>query len=912
MTLTERTSKIQSEAPQRALDVFLRPKAVAVIGATEKPGAVGRTILWNLIRSPFGGTVYPVNPNRPSILGIKAYPSLEHIPDEVELAVIVTPAVTVPGIIRECAEHGVKGAIVISAGFKEAGAHGAELEQEVLREARHSNIRVVGPNCLGVMCPITGFNATFAHAVARPGSVGLISQSGALCTAILDWSLRENVGFSAFVSVGSMVDVGWGDLIDYLGDDPNTRSIVIYMESVGDARKFLSAAREVALNKPIIVIKAGRTEQAAKAAASHTGSLSGSDEVLEAAFRRVGILRVNNISDVFYMTEVLASQPRPRGPRLTILTNAGGPGVLATDKLLGGGGELAEISPATMEELNKVLPPHWSHNNPIDIIGDAGPERYQKAIEIVARDPNSDGLLVIMTPQGMTDPASIAQGLKGYAKLPGKPIIASWMGGAEAAGGEAILNSAGIPTFPFPDTAAKVFNYMWRYSYNLRGLYETPTLADGEQDGGDNHSSVTRLIDEVRASGRTILTESESKQVLQAYGLPVVETRLAATEEEAVAAAYGIDFPVVLKLNSATITHKTDVGGVRLNIQDEAAVRDAFRAIEAAVTRKAGAEHFGGVSVQPMIDTEDGYELIVGSSLDPQFGPVLLFGTGGQLVEIFKDSALALPPLNSTLARRMMEQTRIFTALKGVRGRKPVEVAKIERFLVRFSQLVVEQPLIKEIDINPLLAMPERLTALDARIVLHAKDTDPSKLPRPAIRPYPRQYTRTVHLEDGSDLTLRPIRPEDEPLIVKFHHTLSEHSVYMRYFHWMKLEQRTAHERLTRMCFIDYDRQMAFIALRANPTTGEHVITGVGRLIETHAPGVAELAVIVSDAFQRRGIGGLLMEQMIEFAKAEKVKRITATLLFENRPMRKLFERHGFVLKQGADRETLEAELELS
>jgi acetyltransferase len=906
MTLTDTQTK--TEAPRRDLDVFLRPKSVAVIGATEKAGAVGRTVLWNLISSPFGGAVYPVNPKRSNVLGIKAYPSLDHIPDEVDLAVVVTPAETVPGVIHECADHGVKGAIVISAGFKEAGARGVQLEHEVLAEARRGRMRVVGPNCLGVMCPVSGFNATFAHAVARPGSVGLISQSGALCTAILDWSLREQVGFSAFISVGSMVDVGWGDLIDHLGDDPNTRSIVIYMESVGDARSFLSAAREVALNKPIIVIKAGRTAQAAKAAASHTGSMTGSDEVLDAAFRRVGVLRVNNISDVFYMTEVLASQPRPRGPRLTILTNAGGPGVIATDSLLGVGGELAEISPACMDELNKVLPPHWSHNNPIDIIGDAGPERYRKAVEIVAKDPNSDGLLVIMTPQGMTDPTAIAEDLKPYSKLDGKPILASWMGGNEVIAGEAILNGAGIPTFPFPDTAVRVFQYMWKYSYNLRGLYETPTLADDDGHGEDR-SAAAHIIEEVRESGRTILTENESKQLLRAYGIPVVQMTLAATEDEAIAAADDIGYPVVLKLNSATITHKTDVGGVRLNLVDEDDVRGAYRAIQASVSRKAGAENFEGVSVQPMISSKDGYELIIGSSLDPQFGPVLLFGTGGQLVEVFNDTALALPPLNSTLARRMMEQTRIFKALHGVRGRKPVDIGALEQLLVRFSQLVAEQPLIKEIDINPLLATPERLVALDARVVLHGKDVDLGSIPRMAIRPYPRQFHKEYRLDDGSQLYLRPIRPEDEPKLVKFHYTLSEHSVYMRYFHWMKLEQRTQHERLTRMCFIDYDRQMALVAMRPNPKTGEHEVTGIGRLVKLRTPGEAELAVIVSDAFQRRGIGARLMEELIAFAKTENMHRLTGSVLFENRPMRKLFERFGFTVKQGEDRETLDAEL---
>jgi acetyltransferase len=911
MILSDRTSIGPAKAARRDLDVFMRPKAVAVIGATERVGAMGRTLLWNLITGPFRSAVYPVNLKRSNILGLKAYPSLEHIPEQVDLAVIVTPAETVPGVIHECVDHGVKGAIIISAGFKEAGARGAELERQVLAEAYRGKIRVIGPNCMGVMCPINGLNASFAQSLAQPGSIGFISQSGALCTTILDWSLREHVGFSAFFSVGSMVDVGWGDLIDYLGDDPNTRSIVIYMESVGDIRKFLSAAREVALNKPIIVIKAGRSAQAAKAAACHTGALTGRDEVLDAALRRVGVWRVNNISDIFYLTEVLASQRRPQGPRLAIITNAGGPGVLATDSLLEAGGELAEISPATMEQLNRVLPPHWSHNNPIDIIGDAGPDRYKTVVEIMAKDPDNDGLLVIITRQGMTDVMAIAQFLQYHAKQDSKPIIVTWMGGDEAAAGGAILNRAGIPTFQFPETAVRIFQYMWRYSYNLRSLYETPTLADDE-GGREERTAATRIIETVRESGRTILTEAESKRLLRAYGIPVVETRLAATEDEAAVAAEEIGYPVALKLNSKTITHKTDVGGVRLNLADGTAVRDAFHMIERSVTKKAGAGHFDGVSVQPMIASQDGYELIIGSSIDPQFGPVLLFGAGGQLVEVFQDHAVGLPPLNSTLARRMMEQTRIFIALQGVRGRKPVDIGALEQLLVRFSQLVVEQPLIKELDINPLLATSERLVALDARVVLQGKEVDAAKLPHLAIRPYPAQYSKTVRLHDGSELTLRPIRPEDEPQFVKFHQTLSDFSVYMRYFQWLKLEQRTAHERLTRMCFVDYDRQIAFVAVRTDPKSGNREITGVGRLVELDTPGVSELLVIVSDPFQRRGIGAHLMERMIEFAKAEKVQCIVGTILYENLPMRKLFERYGFTIGPGVGRETLGVELKLS
>jgi acetyltransferase len=768
-------------------------------------------------------------------------------------------------------------------------------------------MRIVGPNCLGVMCPVSGLNATFAHTVARSGTVAFVSQSGAMCTAILDWSLKEQIGFSAFISAGSMLDVGWGNLIDYLGDDPSTRSIVVYMESIGDARSFLSAAREVALNKPIIVIKAGRTEQAAKAAASHTGSMAGSDDVLEAAFRRVGVLRVNSIADIFYMTEVLANQPRPQGPKLVIVTNAGGPGVIATDALLHEGGELAELSTATLEALNKVLPAHWSHNNPIDIIGDAGPERFEQAVEIVAKDPNADGLLVIMTPQGMTNPALIAEKLTRFAKLDHKPILASWMGGAEAAQGEVVLNRAGIPTFPFPDTAVRAFQYMWKYSYNLRGLYETPALtsADGMDPG-----AAAQVIESARAANRTLLTEFESKQVLKAYDIPVVETRLAATEDEAVRAAQEIGFPAVLKLNSATVTHKTEVGGVKLNLKDAAAVRGAFQAIRASVSEKAGLRHFGGVTVQPMISTE-GYELILGSSIDAQFGPVLLFGTGGQLVEVFHDRALSLPPLNTTLARRFIEQTKIFKALCGVRGRKPVNLPALQELLVKFSRLVTEQRRIKEIDINPLLVSSDRLIALDARVVVYGQDVSASDLPRLAIRPYPSRYQTKITINDGSEVVIRPIRPEDEPQLVKFHHTLSERSVYLRYFHWMKLEQRTEHERLTRMCFIDYDRQMALVAERSDLLTGERQIVAVGRLVKSHTADEAELAIIVSDRFHKRGIGTEVVRQLVGFARDEKLQSLTATVLFENRPMQRVFEKLGFRLVQSADPESLEAVLVL-
>ena len=911
MQASKPSRKKMRQQKNQPLDVFFSPKTVAVIGATENVNTVGRTVLWNLVTSPFGGTVYPVNPKRPSVLGVKAYKSVSEIPEAVDLAVVVTPPPSIPGIIRECGENGVRGAVVISAGFKEIGPEGAALERKLLEEAQKANVRVIGPNCLGVMSPLSGLNATFATTIARPGSVGFISQSGALCTAVLDWSLKEMVGFSAFISVGSMVDVGWGDLIYYLGNDPKTRSIVIYMESIGNARAFLSAAREVALNKPIIVIKPGRSAAAAKAAASHTGSLTGSDEVLEAAFRRSGVLRVNNVADLFYMAEVLSKQPSPKGPRLTIVTNAGGPGVLATDALIMGGGELAELTPETMAAYNAVLPATWSHNNPVDIIGDASPERYAKALEIAANDAGSDGMLVILTPQAMTDPTQIAEQLKPLARQEGKPVLASWMGGVDVAAGEEILNRANIPTFPYPDTAARAFNYMWQYSYNLKALYETPSLLEESAEWTPDRQAVEAIIGASRGEGRTILTEFESKQVLAAYGIPVAQTIIAATAAEAVKAAGEIGYPIVLKLYSETITHKTDVGGVQLNLRDAEAVDRAFNAIQASVAAKVGAQHFQGVTVQPMIQLKDAYELILGSSLDPQFGPVLLFGTGGQLVEVFKDRALALPPLNSTLARRMMEQTKIYKALKGVRGRKPVDMAALEALLVRFSALVAEQRWIKENDINPLLASPDGLVALDARVVVHGPEVKEEDIPTTAIRPYPTKYVSSWTLKDGTPVIIRPIRPEDEPAMVKFHETLSERSVYLRYFHLMNLEQRTTHERLTRICFIDYDREMALVAVRRNPETGESEILGVGRMMKVHGANEGEVAVLISDNWQGRGLGRELLARLVVVGGDEKLAKLSADILPDNRDVMRICEKLGFSLKHSTEDDVVRAEYKL-
>ena len=873
--------------PPSPLAPIFHPRTVAVIGATEKPASVGRTVLRNLMEQPSGATIFPINPHRSNVLGIRCYPNIASIGEPVDLAIVITPASTVPEVLQECVDAGVGGAIVISAGFAELGAEGKEREKKVRQVLASGHLRLIGPNCVGVMNPRTGLNATFAQSNALPGNIAFLSQSGALCTAVLDWSRRENVGFSGVVSVGSMLDVSWGDLIYHYGDDAYTSSILIYMESVGNARSFLSAAREVALRKPIILIKPGRTEAARKAAASHTGSITGSDEVFEAAFRRCGILRVASISELFDMAEVLSKQPRPQGPRLAVVTNAGGAGVLAVDALLASGGQLAQLSAATQETLNKLLPAAWSHANPVDTLGDCLPEMYAKALQAVADDPNCDAVLSILAPQGMTEPEQAAGLVRKAAESIKKPLLASWMGGSRMQLAANVLNEARIPTFEYPDAAARSFAYMWRYSSNLQALYETPMFAGDLPEDGPRR--VADIIAGAVAKDRTILTEHESKRVLAAYELPVTPSKIALSADEAVAAAEAIGYPTVLKLNSETVTHKSDRGGVHLGLKNAAAVRAAFAQIQATFS---GDGSFQGVTVQPMV-SNSGYELILGSSTDPQFGPVLVFGLGGQLVEVLRDKAHALPPLTTTLARRMMENTRILQALKGIRGRKPVDLEKLEELLVRFSELVVENPRIADIEINPLLASAEGFVALDARVILHPATVPDAALPRPAIRPYPIQYISNWQTQDGTSFTLRPIRPDDEPLMVDFHHQLSETSVYMRFFLPLKLDFRVSHERLFTKCFIDYDREIGLVA-EYTDELGARRMAGIARLIRKHSDNSAEVAFLVADKFQNRGLGTHMLEKIVQIARKEGISTLEGATLSDNFNMKDMFIKAGF------------------
>lgn len=691
-----------------SLHPMFAPRSVAVVGATDRERSVGRSILENL--QSFPGPLFPINPKRTEILGRPAFKSLSEVSEAIDLAIVVTPAPTVSEIIRECVSKGVKAVVIISAGFRETGGAGATLECEVIEAARANGLRIIGPNCLGIMLPHTGLNATFANAMAAPGRVAFLSQSGALCTAILDWSFAQRVGFSAFVSVGSMLDVGWGDLIAFFGEDARTSSIVIYMESVGDADAFMAAAQRVALKKPIVVIKAGRSAEASRAAASHTGAMTGSDAVLDAAFRRAGVLRVDTIEELFDMAEVLGKQPLPDGPRLAIVTNAGGPGALATDAIIHAGGQLAPLSDATLAALNSALPSHWSHGNPVDVLGDADDGRFRAAFQAVAGDENVDGILAMLTPQAMTEPLAIARSLISVAGGLSKPVLASWMGDRAVAEARAAMNEAGLPTYDYPDEAARAFEFMWQRHMRLKLLRETNRVAAEPRTGIQAMRSQILGGFQLRTG---MLTEVEAKAMLSLASIPIVETRACGTMEEAVIMAGEIGYPVVLKLLSQTITHKTEVGGVQLNLQSADHVRAAWQRIRDAVPSAA----FEGVSVQRMI-AQRGVELIVGSSVDAQFGPVLLFGAGGTLVEVFQDRALALPPLSPMLAGDWICQTKISRALQGVRGQPPVCLDALLDVLVKLSLLVLALPEIAELDINPLLATPAGVLALDARIVL--------------------------------------------------------------------------------------------------------------------------------------------------------------------------------------------------
>lgn len=871
------------------LDRIFKPKSIAVIGASETPGTAGYRIFRNLIGSGYSGVVYPVNPKRDSVQGVQAYPSINEVPKVVDLAIIATPSAIVVDMVEQCGKRGIQGILIISAGFKEIGPEGVAREQQLLELKKKYNLRILGPNCVGFIMPFLNLNATFAGSMPLQGSIALLSQSGAICGAILDWAAAANVGFSSFVSVGSMLDVNFGDLIDYFGMDIHTKSIVLYVESIMDARRFMSSTKAFARAKPIIVIKSGRFKEGAKAAASHTGALAGEDAIYEAAFRRSGVVRVKNIMDLFDCAAILAKQTRPMGPNIAVVTNAGGPGVLATDSIVEHGGKMATLAPETLEKLDKVLPSHWSHGNPVDIIGDGDDERYQKAIDICLEDKGIDGLLVICVPQVMADPNKLAERLIDISRRTTKPILTTLIGEASVYHARETLNRNNVPSYPSPDGAVEAYMYLYHYERHLSQLYETPEELNIRTAA--HKEILQKIIRTAKKEQRMILNESEAKTFLELYGIPTTKPSIAETAEKAAAAAAKIGYPVVMKILSPQITHKTDVGGVVLDLHSAAEVKAAFQQMTATAKQKVPDATILGVTIQRQVKNHT-YELILGSKKDPIFGSVILFGLGGIYTELFKDRAIGFPPLNQVLAQRIMEKTKAYELLKGYRGIPPVDMRRVEEIMVKFSQMIIDHPEIKEVDINPLIPEGSDLTAVDARIVL---DPEPEKHPHLIISPYPTKYMKTVTLKDGKAVLLRPIKPEDELLWLDMFKSFSEETVRFRFFRIIK---DTPHEVRTRYCNIDYDREMAIVGEVTEDGTRRFL--GVTRLISDPVkPEEAEFALVVSDKYQRLGLGSEFIDYTFAIARDKGIRKIYGVVLKDNYPMIALCREKKFKFSEG-------------
>ncbi len=880
------------------LEKIFNPQSVAIIGASDAEGSVGYAIVKNFTKMGYTGKVYFVNIRKPEILGVKTYPSVDQIPEPVDLAIIATPAKTVPDVMDECGKAQVKGVIIVSAGFKETGPAGKALEEKISAASKKYGIRVIGPNCIGLIRPRINLNATFLDKMPKPGNVAFLSQSGALGSAILDWALHENIGFSNFVSVGSMIDVDFGDLIDYFGSDPKTKSILMYVEGITEARKFMSAARHFARTKPIIVVKSGKFSESAKAAASHTGSLSGEDSIYDAAFKRAGIVRVNEIADLFNAAEVLGTQPLPKGPRLAIITNAGGPGVMATDALIGQGGKLAKLSQKTMDSLNAVLPPFWSHGNPIDVLGDAKSERYKAAVEACLNDENIDGICIVFTQQAVSESVEIAKNIvelvrgKSYQN---KTILTSFMGYGAVQEANSILNANNIPTYTTPEQAIRTYMYMYTYQRNVDLLYETPE--ELPVDSSPPKRPIMAILRNAAFEDREILTEDEAKKILKYYNFPVVKTSVANNVDEAVAFAQEMGFPVVLKILSPQIIHKSDAGGVILNVNSPSQVREAFEILIQRATAYNPNAQIIGVTVQPMIEKK-GHEIILGGKTDPVFGPVILFGMGGVGVELFKDYSIGLPPLNTTLIHRMMEETKVYRLLKGWRNAPAVDLKKLDETVLMFSQLLVDFPQIKEIDINPLLINEKDATVLDARIVLDKDKVCRRFEPHEhmVISPYPKKYEILWLLKNGQEVLLRPIKPEDEPLWLEMFQSLSEESIRYRFFQMLK---DTPHEVRVRYCNVDYDREIAIVAEMVE--NGKRKILGVSRLSIESDEKNSEMAFLVSDYWQGLGLGTKMVDYVLDIAKEKGMEKVHAIILQDNYRALSLTKKMGFKIEYLTD-----------
>lgn len=880
----------------RNLDFIFRPSSVALVGASKRPNSVGAVLTRNLLRGGFDGPIMPVNPRHRSIAGVLTYPDIESLPVIPDLAVIATPPKTVPPLVAELAARGTRGVVVITAGFGEGGsAEGVALRQAMLDVARPSLVRIVGPNGVGVLVPGHGLNASFAHRAPKPGNLAFVAQSGAVLTSVIDWASSRGIGFSHLVSLGDTADVDFGDMLDYLANESGTRAILLYIESVTQARKFMSAARAAARMKPVIVVKAGRFAESAQAAASHTGAMTGSDDVYDTAFRRAGMLRVRNLEEIFSAVETLAHLEAPRGDGLAILTNGGGLGVMATDDLIERGGRLARLSPETMDRLDAVLPSTWSRGNPVDIIGDAPGSRYRAALEALLADPAVDACLVINCPTAVASPLEAAKAtVEAAASVrPGQALLTSWLGESAAVEARRLFARHGIATYDTPTQAVDALVHMVEYRRNQEMLIETPTSIPVAFSPDLRRARV--VIESVLEEGRPSLTESEAKEVLAAYGVPVTEAQSVSSPEEAAAVAASIDGPVVLKIDSPDIGHKSDVGGVALDLEGAAATLQAGHAMLERIAEERPGARIHGFSVQPFIRRQNTHELIIGVVADPQFGPVLLFGQGGTAVEVLRDRALGLPHLNLHLAREMMSRTRVHRLLEGYRDWPPADLDAIAMTLVKVSQMVIDLPEIVELDINPLLAGPTDVIALDARIRVAASTGSGTE--RLAIRPYPKELEQTLQLDDGRTLLLRPIRPEDEPALQSWFAERTPEESRLRFFAPMRTLTHLTAARFTQL---DYEREMVLVLAEPEPP-GRAALFGVASLMTDPDGRRAENAIIVRRSMTNRGLGTILMRRIVEYARDRGVAEIWGDVMVENRTMLDLCRTLGFVQEPVAE-----------
>lgn len=896
--------------PIRHLDHLFKPKSLAVIGATPREGAVGHVLVRNLLAAGFAGPIFPVNPKYKSVAGVFTYPNIADLPMTPDLAVVCTPPEAVPEVIAELAAAGNRAVVVLTAGMKRVRtADGYTAETAMLATARAHGMRILGPNCLGILVPSIGLNASFAHRAALPGNIAFVSQSGALCTAVLDWASTRGIGFSHFVSLGDAADLDFGDIIDYLGSDPDTRAIMLYIESIRQRRNFVSAARAAARNKPILVIKSGRFADGARAAASHTGALAGADDVYDAAFRRAGMLRVYTVDELFAAVETLARSRRPVGDRLAILTNGGGIGVMAADALVERGGRVAPLSVDTTEKLNGVLPPTWSGANPVDIIGDAPGARYAAATNILAEAPEVDAVLVMHAPTATASSTEAAKAVIEAVKTTKRPILTSWVGGDAVTEARGLFATAGIPTFETPGAAVGAFMHLVDYRRNQDMLMQAPPAVAHEFEPADaaGRRTIEAALGRDGGVGKGVmLSEPEAKAVLAAYGIPVVETTVARTPAEAVAAAKKLGFPVALKILAANITHKSDVGGVDLFLDSPESVENAANAMLVQIARRVPGAEIQGFTVQQMADRPGAHELIVGVTTDPVFGPVILFGQGGTAVEVIADRAVALPPLNMSLARELVSRTRVARLLKGYRDRPPVDMEAVCLTMVRISQMVVDLPEIAELDVNPLLADEKGVLALDARIRVEPLAGDNASR-RLAIRPYPQDLEEDFKMPSGRVVRLRPIRPEDEPEHYAFIAHLTPQDIRFRFFGQVK---ELPHTEMARFTQIDYDREMAFIASAEKPGGGRETL-GVVRTVTDPDNERAEFAIVIRSDQAQQGLGYRLLEKMIDYCRGRGTRGIVGQIMKDNPRMRELAKTLGFEEQTLMGEDVVEVTLDL-